>query len=334
MSRAKTASVAGGGAKKMTLRRFMRFIPIYLLMLPGLIYLFINNYMPLPGLMVAFKKYNAGLGIFKSPWVGFQNFTYLFTTDDAWVITRNTIGYNLAFIVVNTVMAITVAIILSELTGRIKKFYQSAILLPNLISSVIIGYLVFAFFSVENGFVNNSILKMFGKEAVSWYSEAKYWPFILIFVSAWKSVGYNCIVYLATLMGFDRSFYESAQIDGATKWQQIRFITLPLSKPIITTIAMFSGIAYWNDWNNGYIYLVKRTDLFSIQNLLNRLMQNIQALTTNASNIGNAGEGLAQIPSATVRMAMAAMGILPIIIVYPFIQKNFVKGITLGGVKG
>ena len=138
--------------------------------------------------------------------------------------------------------------------------------------------------------------------------------------------------YFAT--GVPEEILEAAYIDGASELTTMWKIAVPLSKPIITTIAMFSGIAYWNDWNNGYIYLVKRTDLFSIQNLLNRLMQNIQALTTNASNIGNAGEGLAQIPSATVRMAMAAMGILPIIIVYPFIQKNFVKGITLGGVKG
>ncbi len=269
MSRAKAASAAGGGAKKMTLKRFMRFIPIYLLMLPGLIYLFINNYMPLPGLMVAFKKYNAGLGIYKSPWVGFQNFTYLFTTDDAWVITRNTIGYNLAFIVVNTVMAIAVAIILSELTGRIKKFYQSAILLPNLISSVIIGYLVFAFFSVENGFVNNSILSLFGKEAVSWYSEAKYWPFILIFVSAWKSVGYNCIVYLATLMGFDRSFYESAQIDGATKWQQIKFITLPLLKPTIIMLTLMAiGRIFYSDFGLFYQVPMNQGALYSTTNTI------------------------------------------------------------------
>lgn len=138
--------------------------------------------------------------------------------------------------------------------------------------------------------------------------------------------------YFAT--GVPEEIMEAAYIDGASEMTTMWKIAVPLSKPIITTIAMFSGIAYWNDWNNGYIYLVKRTDLFSIQNLLNRLMQNIQALTQNASNISNAGEGLAQIPSATVRMAMAAMGILPIIIVYPFIQKNFVKGITLGGVKG
>lgn len=134
--------------------------------------------------------------------------------------------------------------------------------------------------------------------------------------------------------GVPDEILEAAYIDGASEFQTMWKIAIPLSKPIITTIAMFSGIAYWNDWNNGYIYLIKRTDLYSIQNLLNRMMQNIQALTQNASNVANAGEGLAQIPAGTVRMAMAALGILPIIIVYPFIQKNFVKGITLGGVKG
>ena len=256
MSRAKTASVAGGGAKKMTLKRFKRYIPIYCLMLPGLLYLFINNY-------------NAGKGIYKSPWIGLKNFTYLFTTDDAWVITRNTIGYNLAFIVVNTVMAILVAIILSELTGKVKKFYQSAILLPNLISSVIIGYLVFAFFSVENGFINNSILKLFGKEAVSWYSEAKYWPFILIFVSAWKTVGYNCIIYLATLMGFDRSFYESAQIDGATKWQQIKYITLPLLKPTIIMLTLMAiGRIFYSDFGLFYQVPMNQGALYSTTNTI------------------------------------------------------------------
>lgn len=134
--------------------------------------------------------------------------------------------------------------------------------------------------------------------------------------------------------GVPDEILEAAYIDGANEFTTMWKIAIPLSKPIISTIAMFSGIAYWNDWNNGYIYLVKRTDLYSIQNLLNRLMQNIQALVQNASGISNTGEGLAQIPSATVRMAMAAMGILPIVVVYPFIQKNFVKGITLGGVKG
>ena len=127
---------------------------------------------------------------------------------------------------------------------------------------------------------------------------------------------------------------EAAYIDGAGEFKTMLTIALPMAKPIIATIGLFVGIAYWNDWSNGYIYLVKRTDLFSIQNLLNRLMQNIQALTQNANNLTEAGQGLSQIPTATVRMAMATLGIIPIVIVYPFIQGYFVKGITLGGVKG
>ncbi len=264
--------------KKMTWKRFKRFIPIYLVMLPGLIYLFINNYMPLPGLVVAFKQYNAGKGIYKSPWVGFQNFKYLFATNDALLITRNTILYNVAFIAINLVCSIAVAIILSELTGKIKNVYQSVILLPHLISSVIIGYLVFAFFSVENGFINNNILSLFGKDPVSWYSEPKYWPFIIIFVNTWKSIGFNCIIYLSTLLGFDRAFYESAEIDGATKWQQIRYITLPLLKPTVIMMTLMAvgrifysdfGLFYQVPMNQGALYSTTQTiDTYVYRGLL------------------------------------------------------------------
>lgn len=263
---------------KMTWRKFRRYIPIYLIMLPGLVYLFINNYMPLPGLIVAFKQYNARKGIYKSDWIGFKNFEYLFTTNDAWVITRNTICYNLAFIVINTILAIFVAILLSEMWGKAKKVYQSAILLPYLISSVIIGYLVFAFLSVENGFVNNAILPLFGKEGISWYSEPKYWPFILILVNAWKAIGYNCIIYLSTLMGFDRSYYESAQIDGASKMQQIRYITLPMLRPTIIMLTLMAigrifysdfGLFYQVPMNQGALYSTTQTiDTYVYRGLL------------------------------------------------------------------
>ena len=134
--------------------------------------------------------------------------------------------------------------------------------------------------------------------------------------------------------GVPNEILEAANIDGASEMRTMVSVAIPMAKPMIATIAMFVGIAYWNDWNNGFIYLLKRTDLFSIQNLLNRLMQNIQMLATNSQQVSNAGEGLAKIPQATVRMAMATLGILPIMVVYPMIQKNFVKGITLGGVKG
>ncbi len=134
--------------------------------------------------------------------------------------------------------------------------------------------------------------------------------------------------------GVPDEILEAAYIDGATEFQAFFKIALPLAKPIIATIALFIGIGYWNDWMNGYIYLTKRTDLFSIQNLLNRMIQNIQFLTQNSTVSSQASIGLAAIPAVSVRMAMAVVGILPIIIVYPFIQKNLVKGITLGGVKG
>lgn len=127
---------------------------------------------------------------------------------------------------------------------------------------------------------------------------------------------------------------EAAYIDGASEVQTFLGIVIPLSKPIMATIALFAGIAYWNDWMNGYIYITKRTELYSVQNLLNRMMQNIQFLSQSSSNIQNADAGLSAIPLASVRMAMAAVGVLPILVMYPFVQKYFVKGITLGGVKG
>lgn len=127
---------------------------------------------------------------------------------------------------------------------------------------------------------------------------------------------------------------EAAKIDGAGEFKTFYKVALPMAKPIVATIGMFVGIAYWNDWYNGYIYLTTRTDLFSIQNLLNRMMQNIQFLSQNATGLTQASQGLASIPTASVRMAMAVLGILPIVLIYPSIQNNFVKGITLGGVKG
>lgn len=247
---------------------FKKYLPIYLLALPGLVYLFINNYMPLPGLVLAFKNFNARDGIFGSPWIGLKNFEYLFQNDAAY-ITRNTILYNLAFIVVNTVLAIMVAILLSEMTGRFKKAYQSAILLPYLISTVIIAYLVYAFLGTDNGFVNNTIFPMLGKEPVSWYTESSYWPYILIFVNAWKSVGYNCIIFLATIMGFDRAYYEAATIDGASKMQQIFHITIPMLKGTIIMLTLLAiGRIFYSDF--GLFYQVPRNSgpLYSVTNTI------------------------------------------------------------------
>jgi len=155
---------------------------------------------------------------------------------------------------------------------------------------------------------------------------------VLILASLVSAV--NVLIMKNFFRTIPNSLIESARIDGSGEIRTFFTIVLPLSTPSLAAIGLFVAIAYWNDWNNGYIYLVKRTDLYSIQNLLNRLMQNINALTQNASQVGNVNQGLSEIPSVSVRMAMATLGILPIVVIYPFIQKNFVKGITLGGVKG
>jgi putative aldouronate transport system permease protein len=237
--------------------------------LPGLIYLFINNYMPLPGLVLAFKKYNAKKGIFGSDFVGLKNFKYLFTTKDAYIITRNTICYNVVFIIVNTILAIFVAILLAEMTSRMKKVYQCLILLPYMISMVIVSYLVYGFLSTDNGFLNNTLLPLLGKEPVNWYMEKKYWPFLLTFVNAWKVVGYNSIIYISTILGIDRGIYESAQIDGASKWMQVRKITIPLLKPTVIMLTLLAiGRIFYSDFGLFYQVPQNQGALFAVTNTI------------------------------------------------------------------
>lgn len=242
-----------GGNRAATVKRF---IPLYLMFLPGAIYLFINNYIPMGGIIVAFKQYNVRKGILGSPFTGLQNFKFLFTTPDAWTITRNTILYNAAFIIINMVVGIIFAIFICDVVNeKLKKIYQSAILFPYLMSAVILGYIVFAFLSQSTGIVNNTFLA--GKDPVSWYSEAKYWPFILIFVNTWKGVGYGCLIYISAINGIDQSLYEAAGLDGATKWQQIKAITLPSLKPTVITLTLMSvGRIFFSDF--GLFYQVPR----------------------------------------------------------------------------
>lgn len=237
-----------------TIRRARKYKTFFLMMLPGLIYLIINNYLPMFGVMIAFKDFNYSKGIFGSDWIGFKNFEYLFKTTDAFIITRNTILYNVVFIILNLIVAVGVALLLNEVKKRIlSRFYQSVILLPYLISMVIVGYLVFAMLSLETGFVNKTILPLFGLSEVSWYSEAKYWPYILTLVHLWKSVGYLCVIYLAAIIGIDPEYYEAAKIDGASKWQQIKSITLPLITPVITTMTLLQiGRIFYSDFGLFY----------------------------------------------------------------------------------
>lgn len=257
-----------GKREKVTLRQLKKFLPLYIMILPSVIYLFINNYIPMTGIIVAFKRYNRQKGIYFSDWVGLDNFKYLFQ-HDAFIIIRNTFLYNVVFIILGTVVGVALAILITDVASRkAKKIYQSAIMLPYLISIVIVSYIVFAFLSPENGMVNNMILEPLGMEPVRWYSEPKYWPFILVFVNLWKGVGYGTLIYIAGIAGIDPSLYEAAKLDGASKWQQVRNITLPSLIPsIITLTVMNVGRIFYSDFglfyqvpqNSGALYDVTNT---------------------------------------------------------------------------
>ncbi len=231
-----------------------KYLPLYLLMIPGLIYLLINNYLPMFGMFIAFKNINFTKGIFGSDWVGFQNFKYLFQTSDAFIITRNTILYNAAFIILGTIFAIAFAILLNEIKKKVlSRFYQSVIVLPHLISFVVIGYLAYAGLSLETGFMNKTILPFLGIDPISWYTEPKYWPFILTIIHLWKSIGFNCIIFLASIISIDTEYYEAATLDGASKWAQIRSITIPLITPVIVMLTLLGiGRIFYSDFGLFY----------------------------------------------------------------------------------
>lgn len=206
------------------------------------------------GIIIAFKKVDFSRGILASPFAGIDNFKFLFATKDAFTITRNTLLYNVAFIVVNTIVGIAIAILICEVKDkRSKKIFQSIILLPFLMSMVILSYIVYAFLSTENGLFNHSILKLFGMDPISWYGQPKYWPFILVIVNCWKGVGYGCLIYIAAIIGIDASCFEAAQLDGATKWQEIKHITLPSLVPTITILTLLSiGRIFYSDFGLFY----------------------------------------------------------------------------------
>ncbi|RKP56243.1 sugar ABC transporter permease [Cohnella endophytica] len=251
-------------------RKLRKFGPLYLMMIPGLIYLAINNYLPMFGLSIAFKDINYRKGIWGSDWIGLKNFEYLFKTSDAYLITRNTILYNVAFIIIGLVVAVGVAILLNEIKNKIaSRLYQSLIILPFLISMVLVSYLVYAMLSIDNGFVNKTILPALGLDPISWYNEPKYWPYILVFVNVWKGAGYACIVYLAAIIGIDPEYYEAATLDGASKWQQIRKITIPLISPVIIMLTLLGiGRIFYSDFGLFYQVPMNSGALFDTTNVI------------------------------------------------------------------
>ena len=243
-------------------------IALLLMLAPGLIWLFLLKYLPMGGVILAFKEFHFSRGgffasIWDSSWVGLSNFKFLFASESAWIITRNTILYNLVFILLGTIFSILVAVALSLILNKtLAKIYQTCLFLPYFLTWVVVGYLLLSFLSFDKGTVN-SILHWFNIKPIQWYDKASAWPYILTYVNSWKNVGYSAVIYLAAIIGIDRQYYEAAEIDGANKWQQLLSITLPHLKPLIIVMTLLAlgrifsadfGLFYQATLNSGALY--------------------------------------------------------------------------------
>lgn len=260
---------------------------LFFMMLPGLLYLLINNYIPMFGLFIAFKKIDYTKGLWKSDWVGFDNFKYLFQTKDAWIITRNTLLYNFAFIILGLLTGLIVGLALNEIfSRRLQKLYQTTILLPQLISIIIVTYIVFAFLGNDVGLLN----KILGDKALNFYAAPKYWPFILAFVHLWKGLGYNAVIFLSSICGIDKNLYDAAKVDGATKWQQLLHVTLPQLKPTIVTLFLLQcGRIFYSDFGLFYEVPLHAGALANVTETIDTYVYKALMVSNNISTSSAAG---------------------------------------------
>lgn len=263
-----------------------------LLGLPTYIWFICFAYLPMFGIIIAFKKlsFKQGHGfiynLITSEWSGFDNFQFLFKSNDAFIILRNTILYNLVFICLGLLIPVTLAILISQLHNKkIAKVCQTCMFLPHFMSYVVVSYFVWAFLSYDKGLIN-SVLVSLGNDPVQWYMESGPWPALIIIINAWKGLGYGMVVYLATITGIDDSYYEAALIDGASKWQQTRFITLPMLRPIIAIMFIMSvGGIFRSDF--GLFYQVPRNSP-SLYNVVTTLDVYIYNAIGQSTNVGMA----------------------------------------------
>lgn len=238
------------------------------MLIPAVIYFLVFNYAPMFGMVLAFKRYNYTQGIIGSPWVGWDNFRFLFSSGVIWRITKNTVLYNIVFISVGLVLQVGVAILLNEVSKKwYKSFTQSMMFLPYFVSYVLLSAFIYNVFNYEYGMLNN-VLQHFGFERFDVYGSTKIWKYLLVFFHEWKGLGYGVVIYLAAITGISGEFYEAARVDGATKWQQIKLITLPLLKPTIVIVTLFAvgrimrgqfELFYQIIGNNGMLF--KSTDI-------------------------------------------------------------------------
>jgi len=265
------------GRKRVRTRWRTQDTELTLLALPTTIWYILFCFLPMFGLVIAFKNFKIHGGflsnVIHSEWTGFKNFEFLFKSNDAWVVIRNTLGYNMIFIMLGIAIPVILALMIGQLhSGKAGKIYQTLMFLPYFLSWVVVSAIVWSFLSFDKGIINQFLAGL-GSDPVNWYMEPKYWPYFLIFMNVWKGLGYGMVVYLATITGIDSTYYEAAVIDGASKWQQARFITLPLMKLVIVMMFILAvGRIFYTDF--GLFFQVPRdsNSLFNVATTIDVLV--------------------------------------------------------------
>lgn len=262
---------------------------LYVMLIPGVLYLILFNYLPMFGMILSFKKINFRDGILGSAWCGLDNFRYALSAPSLITALKNTILYNIVFLFIGMALSILLAIMLDLLWGKLsKKVYQTIMIMPHFLSWVIVSYLVFGFLSMESGVVNNTILPIFGIDKINWYMEPKYWPAILIIVYFWKSWGYSSIIYTSALAGVDVQLYEAADIDGASVPQKLWNITIPAIKPIISMMLILKvGAILTTDMGLFYQIPLNTPQLYNTTNVISTYTYNLMT-GSGANTLGMA----------------------------------------------
>lgn len=263
---------------------------LYSMAVPAVVLLILFNYLPMVGIVMAFQDLDYSKGLFTSPLVGFKNFEFLFSSSMIKDITRNTILYNVAFIIVNTTLSVSLALMINELTNKtFAKIIQTILIMPYFLSTVVLAMIVYAFLHYDYGFANN-FLEVVGLDPQNWYNLPKFWPGFLIFVNAWRGIGFSSVTYTAVISGISQEYYEAATLDGASRMQQIRFITLPHLK-FILCINLINAVGGMFRSDFGLFYTVTRNSgsLYSVTQTLDVYIYNALQSMTNLGMTTAAG---------------------------------------------
>lgn len=235
---------------------------LLLLLMPGALLVLVFSYLPMFGTVLAFKDFRYDKGFWGSDWIGFDNFRFFFISDNAWLITRNTVGYGLIYMLLTTVIALAFAMLMNEMGKKWLRIHQTAMFIPYCLSWVVVSYLALALLDSSNGYLNK-VLEFFGMETHMWYLETKPWPYILVSAYLWKNIGFSTLVYFAGIMGINQEYYEAAKIDGASRWQMATRVTLPMLSTLIVVLLILAighifvgdfGLHYFIPNNNGMTF--------------------------------------------------------------------------------